>query len=627
MSAADTTSTNTTSSDTTSSDTTSASAAPPLAGTQGGRSRGFAVASRLRPLLVLVRPQRRLLIAAIACGAANQLFSIASAALGAYLVGRAVTGATAEELRPLLVGVVALVVPRAVLPWLDSVLAHIMAFRVLVSIRDRIHAAFERLAPGYLLKRRSGDLGSAVVGDIELTEVFFAHTLSPLVVAITVPFISVGALVFFHWSLPLVVVPALVIVASVPAWLQRRAEVQGRNVREGAAEVSAEVVDGVQGLREVVTFGYGRQQLARIGRAGAALLAAQVAHGKRSGIERAAVDTVVTLAMVTVLALSGALVANGSMEPALFPAAVILAAFTFQPVTTLVDQTKELAVVAAASDRILAILDAPAPVVDRVTSAPPGPLAATIRCEDVSFRYDPDLPDAVTDVSFEVHSGETVALVGHSGAGKSTTAHLLLRFWDVTEGLVRVGGHDVRDLPQHTLRELVTFVPQDGYLFHSSVGDNIRLGRPDATDAEVERAARAAVAHEFIEALPDGYDTLVGERGAQLSGGQRQRIALARALLKGSPILVMDEPVSNLDAESEQELTAAMAAAHRGRTTVVIAHRLSTIRTADRLVVFDRGAIVEQGTHEGLLAAGGTYAELIASQSTTPGNGSTTVEP
>jgi len=601
------------SSDTPASPATSATEGASAARPRPGRKR-FTVAGRLRPLLSLLGPERKLLYAAIASGAANQLFSIGSAALGAYMVGRAVTGATADELRPLLVGVVALVVPRAVLPWLDTVLAHIMAFRVLVTFRDRVFAAFDRLSPGYLIQRRSGDLGATVIGDIEKLEIFFAHTLSPLVVAVTVPFISVVSLALFHWSLPLVVIPALVVVASVPAWLQRRAEVQGREVREGAAEVSAEVVDGVQGLREVVTFGYGERQLALLDRAGARFRGAQVRHGKRAGIERAAIDAVVTLGMLVVLALSAALVASGAMEPALFPAAVVLAAFTFQPVTILVEEAKELNLVAAAADRVLTIFDAPAPVVDRVAVAPPGPLDPRIELDGVSFRYAPGLPDAVCDVSFDVQPGESVALVGHSGAGKSTAAHLLMRFWDVDAGTIRVGGHDVRDLPQHTLRELVTFVPQDIYLFHDSAAGNIRLGRPGATDAEVEQAARAALAHEFVAGLPDGYDTVVGERGAQLSGGQRQRIALARALLKDSPILVMDEPVSNLDAESEQELTLAMAAARQGRTVLVIAHRLSTIRTADRIVVFDRGRVAEQGTHADLVTAGGVYARLVETQ-------------
>ncbi len=257
--------------------------------------------ARLRPLLQLLGDRRRLLFGAIAAGAANQLFSVASAAFGAYLVGRAVTGSTSDELLPLLIVLVGLVIPRAVLPWLDTVMAHIVAFRVLVDFRDRIHAAFSRLAPGNLLDRRSGDLGSAAIGDIEKLELFFAHTLSPLVVAVTVPFISIVALGLFHWVLPLVVIPALVLVASVPAWLQRRAEIQGHEIRDRAGEVSAEVVDGVQGLREVVSFGFGARQLARINAASDEFLAAQVRHGRRIGIERAAADTVVTVALLLVL--------------------------------------------------------------------------------------------------------------------------------------------------------------------------------------------------------------------------------------------------------------------------------------------------------------------------------------
>jgi ABC-type multidrug transport system fused ATPase/permease subunit len=231
----------------------------------------------------------------------------------------------------------------------------------------------------------------------------------------------------------------------------------------------------------------------------------------------------------------------------------------------------------------------------------------------VTFGYRQDEP-VLRDLSFTIAPGETVALVGSSGAGKTTCANLLLRFWDPVAGQVRIGGHDLRDLPLHEIRRLAGLVPQDAYLFNTTVRDNIRLGRPDAGDAEVESAARQALAHDFISDLPDGYDTLCRERGAAFSGGQRQRIAIARALLADPAILILDEAVSQLDAASERAVGEAMAAAQQARTTLVIAHRLSTIRAADRIVLLAGGTAVDTGTHDELLARSTVYRDLLAAQ-------------
>jgi ABC-type multidrug transport system fused ATPase/permease subunit len=370
--------------------------------------------------------------------------------------------------------------------------------------------------------------------------------------------------------------------------------------------LNAEVVDAVQGLREVLAFGRQDQVLAELDRQAEQAGADEVVGAGQAGTRRAVADALAAAGTVAVLAGGLVQAADGTLSRPLLLTATVLAAVAFGPLTRLATAAAGLDAATAAAQRLVVLLETPPAVVDAEADdqSPPVALVPSVAFDHVTYRYRPDLPPAVEDVSFHVPAGSTVALVGHSGAGKSTCASLLLRFADVAAGAITVGGLDIRELPAHRLRQLVAFVSQDVYLFHASIADNLRLGRPDATDAEIEAAAVAALADEFIAALPDGYQSRLGERGATLSGGQRQRIAIARALVQDPPILVMDEPVSNLDSESEQALRAAMGRLRSGRTTLVIAHRVSTIRAADTLVVLDHGRVACVGSYPDLVAEG-----------------------
>ncbi len=576
---------------------------------RGPLNRVVGVYRRLGPILRLLGPQRPMLIRVIATGIATQVLAIVLATIGAVAVGEVAIGAGERRIAIITAVMIVLVVPTVLAPLLESLWAHVMSFILLANMRRQAFAQLDRLAPAYLLDRRSGDLARAAVADIELIEVYTAHTLPPLVTTFVVPPLAVIALLFFHWTLALALLPFLAGAATAPAWLARLSERQGEQVKQRAGDLSADVVDGVQGLREVLVFGASDRELAKLAATERRLAEVSIAHGRRTAFERASADLMISLGMLAVLVVGAVLVARDDLSPGRFPAALILAASSFIPIASLAGAARELNQVAAAAERILTVLGASPTVVDLVERSPRVD-AFTVRFQGVSFGYVPGQA-ALRDVNFEVPAGQTVALVGHSGAGKTTCANLLLRMWDPQAGSITLGGHDLRDFLLDDLRALVTYVPQDVYLFNIPARDNIRLGREDATQEEIEAAARQAQALDFIEGLPDGWDTLLGERGAQLSGGQRQRIAVARALLKASPVVIMDEAVSSLDAEAEVAMQKAVAEVTTGRTTLVIAHRPSTIRLADRIVVLSGGAVVEQGTFDELAAAQGEFSRLL----------------
>ena len=570
------------------------------------------VFDRLRPIKAILKHNGRILYGVSIASVLAQSCGICSAISGAYLVGRLVTGTPLGEAWGLIGIFIGFTLGQFVLLNLNSYWAHIMSFRALGSLRKTLYNKFDELAPSYFVERRSGDVARVALSDVSLLELYTAHTLPEFLQAIVVTPLVLILMGFFHWSLMLVLLPFLITAATVPDWLSRKAAEHGQQLRIAAGEMSAETVDSVQGLREIIAFGAQKRARDRFDCCQLSYADSFVSYERRSGFEHAVSDALLSLGIIVVVALGAWLVVSHQMDAAYFPAVTVLAAFTFVPVMQLTAIARQLSQVGAAADRVFSILNAKPSVTDLVTQSPLGPLLPEIRFDNVNFSYGPDMSEVLHSVDFTVAPGETVALVGHSGAGKSTCTYLLLRLWDPVSGSIRIGGHDIRAFPQDELRKLIAYVPQDVYLFNTSVRENIRIGRADATDTEVEKAAIRAFALDFIEALPDKWETVLGERGATLSGGQRQRIAIARALLKNAPILVMDEAVSSLDTESEVSVRNAMAEATAGRTTLIVAHRPSTIRTADRIVVLDSGRIVESGAFESLVKSNRSFSQLIA---------------
>ena len=371
-------------------------------------------------------------------------------------------------------------------------------------------------------------------------------------------------------------------------------------------------------MREISAFGRGVDRNEELTEKGWAYASHLVRFQKSQASQIGFIEAMMGLGGLAVLTMGAWLVYDGQIAREQLPLVSVLALAAFSPVTELARTMKQMMETLTASRHILAIHDEAVPVRDGpgVAEGTEEGLSTTpsVEFQEVAFAYSEGDPQALADVSFKIGSGQTVAVVGRSGAGKTTSAHLMMRFWDPVLGSITLGDHRLDEFRLDDLRGRMALVAQDTYLFNDTVRENIRLGRQDATDSEVEEAARQANAMDFIESFPDGYDTRVGERGMQLSGGQRQRVAIARAILKSAPVLILDEATSHLDAISEATVRDALTRLMKGRTTVVIAHRLSTIREADTILVLDEGRLVEQGTHRELLDRGGLYTQLVSAQ-------------
>ncbi|WP_028225094.1 thiol reductant ABC exporter subunit CydC [Paraburkholderia ferrariae] len=562
----------------------------------------------LHTLLHFVLPWRGKVVLTVLCGIGRVLGFIGVGVVGALVVGAVSTG---RPFAALLVALLGLAPLAAVLHWLESWLAHDMAYRLLAQMRIALYATLERLAPAGLLRRRSGDLVALATQDVETVEYFYAHTLAPAFVAVLVPAGVLVLLASVAWPLALVLLPFLLWAGLAPVLARRDIDRLGSEAREALAQLGAHLTETIQGLAELTAF----QAIAR--RRAAFVADIEACRQRRALLlddlawQGAALEAASGLGGLAVAGVGALLCARGWFPHETLPLLVLVAVAAFMPVGEIAQVARQLADTIASTRRLRAIEKEPVPAVDGELPVPANP---AVRFEQASFTYPGRSVPALDRVSFDVPPGSTIALVGASGAGKSTVASLLLRFWDPQQGRITLGGVDLRRLRLDDLRQHIALVAQDTYLFNDTLEANIRLAASDASEEDVRRALERAALGEFVARLPDGLATRVGERGVQLSGGQRQRVAIARAFLKDAPVLILDEATSHLDTISEQQIRDALEALMAQRTSIIIAHRLSTIRNADTILVVEHGRIVEAGPHAELLGRQGAYARLVAHQ-------------
>ncbi|GBF06453.1 ABC transporter [Deinococcus aerius] len=570
---------------------------------------------QLRRLLAYARPYRGLfvlgLLATLVASGLNLFFPLLFGRLidASFLrVGSTDTGPLDRTVLMLL-GIFAL---SALFGAAQSYLLSRVGAGVVADLRRSLFGHLLTLSPRFFADHKTGDLTSRLTADVGTVQTVTSTALAQLA-AQTVSF--VGAVILLVTTSPrlsLLTLAVIPLVIGTAFTIGRRIRRVSREVQDRVADANASAEEAISGVRVVQSFTAEEVERGRYGRGVVASFLAALKRARLQALMNGTMSFLTFGSLAALLWYGGRQVMAGNLTPGNLVTFLIYALQVGGTVAALTGIFNQFQEALGASGRIFELLDERSDLPEPARPAPLTRAEGRVTFDHVSFQYG-DVP-TLRDVSFDVPAGQVVALVGPSGAGKTTLVNLIPRFWDVTSGSLRVDGRDVREYALAELRAQVGLVPQETLLFSGSVEENIRYGRPDATFEEVEAAARAANAHTFISAFPQGYTTVVGERGVKLSGGQRQRVAIARALLKDPRILILDEATSALDNESESLVQAALETLMQGRTTFVIAHRLSTIRGADRILVLNAGEVVEDGTHAQLIAAGGLYRDLYELQ-------------
>lgn len=562
-----------------------------------------------RPLLGWLAASTLFRVAGMGCG-------IAILGVGAAGVAEIVLEIGETSITRVAVVLVGLALAKGLFRYLEQYTGHHVAFRLLADLRNNFYRKVEPLAPAGLVQSdHSGDLATRAMKDINRIEVFYAHAIAPVVTSLVLAVAtSVYVAVAFDPRLAAVLAAFLLVEgAAVPVLGRTASGSAASNLLSARGRLSAHVVDGIQGVREVLTFGYGDRRAEELSNLGGEVRAARLRLALPAAIRRSLNDGLVAATLVAMVLLGASLVVAGDLAWTELVVTLAITIGVFPAVLAVEEVMPDLEQAFSSARRLFDITDR-VPVV--VSTETPKRTAGdnSVRFDKVTFAYGDSPVRALEEVSFVLPAGRRLAIVGASGAGKSTIVSLLLRFWDPDVGGIFLGGTDIRRLALSDLRSRIAVVSQRTHLFNESVAENLRLAKPEATDEEIAEVCRRAAIHDFVSSLPDGYDSVIGEMGEKLSGGQRQRLAIARALLKDAPILVLDEATSELDLETEAEIQRDLENLAEGRTVLAIAHRLATVQNADEILVLDRGRIVERGKHDDLIVSGGPYSRLWARQ-------------
>ncbi len=565
-------------------------------------------------LLRFLGPHRWQVSLAVALGVATMASNVGLLSVAAYLVAAAALQLGLSKLTLPMFLVQIFGIGRATFRYLERLVSHNVTFELLASLRTWLYARLEPLAPARLLGHRSGDLLTRIVKDVEELENVYLRAFSPVIIAAAVSALTFAVLYVFGPTLAYVASGFLVLAGvGVPLLVNALARELGRRELKLRAELNAHVVDGVQGVQDLLALGRASDQHRKISDLGTKLGRVQRRMASVTGLQGTLHDLTTNLAVWTILILAVPLVNEGLIPGVYLAFLALLVLGSFEAVQPLGTAFQFLGRSLGAGERLFEIADAKPRITDPDTPLP-YLTDHTLEFDRVGFRYREDESPVLEEISFRVEPGSRVAIVGPSGAGKSTLANLALRFWDPAEGTIRLGGHDLRDYAQEDLRGAIGIVAQDTHLFNETLRGNLLLAKPAATDSELWTILEKARMAGFVSRLPQGLDTPIGEQGLRLSGGERQRLAVARALLKDAPLLILDEPTANLDPATERELLDELYDLTPGRSTLAITHRLVHMERMDEILVLEDGSIAERGTHEELLRANGLYKQMVEVQ-------------